>query len=128
METDNKRISIGNRNIIKDIEDGFMLLYPYLKIEFFKIDENTRTMRSSKIEPDTLLNSLANISENQRINISSNRTVAEVTHEFEHALGTIVKVSRKSGNVWVAISVTEGWTLASQNTEGRNISNEMGTL
>ena len=38
METDNKRISISNTNVIKDIEVAFMLLYPYLKIEFFKIE------------------------------------------------------------------------------------------
>jgi hypothetical protein len=40
-------------------------------------------------------------------------------------LGVIVQVSRKSGNVWNVISITEGWTLESQNSAGEFISSEM---
>jgi hypothetical protein len=34
-------------------------------------------------------------------------------------------VSRKSGNVWNMISVTDGWTLESQNSAGEFISSQM---
>jgi hypothetical protein len=125
MGTDKQTIPICNRNVVGDIESAFQLLYPYLRVEFFKLTQITATNRTIKIASDSSLHSLADIGENHCVNVGDHRTVAEVIKDFELALGTTVKMSRRSGNVWIAISLTDSWTLRSQNSAGRNLSDEM---
>lgn len=77
------------------------------------------------LDPWTSLKKVTNAELTYRIDINDRRTVAEISHEFEHKLGVIVQVSRKSGNVWNVISITEGWTLETQNSAAEFISSQM---
>lgn len=125
MQLNNKEILLLNDSSVMDIQDAFTNLYPFLKIDFFEIDRSAKTLKSVKIDPKTYLNQLANLKMQYTIDIHKNRTVSELSHALEHALGVIVQISRKSGNVWNMISVTDGWTLENQNTAGEFISSQM---
>ena len=125
MQLHNKEIWINNDSLLMDIQSAFTGCYPFLKIEFLETDAAAKTLKSCKIDPHTCLKKLANLSLNCKMNINNNRTVSEILHDFEHTLGVIVQVSRKSGNVWSTISVTDGWTLEAQNAAGKFISSEM---
>jgi hypothetical protein len=50
-------------------------------------------------------------------------------HEFEKAMestfGLHVQVFRKSGNVWLETSATDGWTLDEQNDEGHSLQQQL---
>lgn len=59
------------------------------------------------------------------MDFNEERTVAEVEKDFRELLGVQIKVCRKSGNVWNEITLTDNWTLKSQNTAGEFISTEM---
>lgn len=125
METKNKEIFINNESLVGDIQDAFSQRYPFLKIDFLQTDKGAKTLKSRKIDPATSLKQLANGVLATRMDINDRRTILEITHDFEHSLGVVVQVSRKCGNVWNVISITEGWTLESQNSAGEFISSEM---
>lgn len=125
MELKNKEILINNESLLVDIQEAFSARYPFLKIDFLETDATARNLKSTKIDPRTSVKKMTNAGSAYKIDINDRRTVAEISHEFEHKLGVIVQVSRKSGNVWNVISITEGWTLETQNSAGEFISSEM---
>ncbi|MDB5191002.1 MAG: hypothetical protein JWQ96_565 [Segetibacter sp.] len=127
MDTNNKEILIHNESLLKDIQGAFSARYPFLKIEFLQTDNTAKTLRSAKIDNSTALKQIANVGVPQKLDINSNRTVSDISHDLQHTLGVIVQVFRKSGNVWNVISVTEGWTLENQNSAGEFISSEMAS-
>ena len=125
METNNKEILLNKDRHLIDIQSVFTACYPFLKIEFIQIEKDVKSLRRTVIDPLTSLKQLTIFDAPIKIDINKNRTVSEVSLDFEKTLRVIVQVSRKSGNVWNTISVTDGWTLQSQNTAGEYISSEM---
>jgi hypothetical protein len=122
----NKEISISNDSLIKNIQHEFSACYPFLKIEFLLTGKKEKNGRSNLMDPSTSLKQLANINEH-KIDINGHRTVAEVSQDLQETLGVIVRMFRKSGNVWSTISISDSWTLQSQNVAGEYISSEMAT-
>ena len=125
METNNKEILLNKDRHLIDIQSVFTACYPFLRIEFIQIEKDVKSLRRTVIDPLTSLKQLTIFDAPIKIDINKNRTVSEVSLDFEKTLRVIVQVSRKSGNVWNTISVTDGWTLQSQNTAGEYISSEM---
>ncbi|MCW3106453.1 MAG: hypothetical protein JWQ09_959 [Segetibacter sp.] len=127
MNRDKKEIVLTNDSVLMDIQNAFTTLYPFLKIDFLQTCSPSRSVRSILMHPLTSLKQLKNINTSQKINIDINRTVAEMSSDLESALGLVVEVSRKSGNVWNVISLTDSWTLENQNAAGKFICSEMAS-
>ena len=125
METNNKEILINKDRHLIDIQTVFTACYPFLRIEFIQIEKDVKSLKRIVIDPLTSLKQLTILDAPIKIDINKNRTVSEVSNDFEKSLRAIVQVSRKSGNVWNMISVTDNWTLQSQNTAGEYICSEM---
>ncbi len=124
MEPETKEILISNDRQINDIQCEFSACYPFLKIEFLAAANKPKNGKVIFIKPQTLIKQFVNINP-CRININRDRTVAEVSHDMQNILGVPVQVLRKSGNVWSTISISDNWTLQSQNVAGEYISSEM---
>jgi hypothetical protein len=122
MERNKKEIVITNDSLLADIQDAFSAAYPFLMIEFFRNDKCPLTSRHVKIAPGTPLKDLMSLQAMQVINIGSQRTVSEVLRDCIGTLGLTAQICRKSGNVWNAVSLTDGWTLDRQNAAGEYIS------
>lgn len=120
----NRTIHISNNSLVKDIQSEFSTWYPFLKIEFLAKKINPKSSRMPSLEPHFQLKQLAEILPGE-IDINGNRTVEEVTNDIQDILPVLVQMSRKSGNVWNAISISHEWTLQSQNTAGEFISSQM---
>lgn len=125
MNSNKKEILITKDSILVDIQSAFTAFFPFLKIDFLQPNTLSKSSKNLTVHPHTALKSLSNINTPKKINIDNGRTVSEVCDDFKNALGFAVEVSRKSGNVWNVISVTEGWTLESQNAAGKFISSVM---
>lgn len=125
MDIKSREILINKDSLLMDIQCYFSALYPFLKVEFFESAHTTGMLKSTKIDPRTSIKKITKMGLMCSIDINNSRTVSELSHDFQHKLGVIVQVSRKSGNVWNAISLTEGWTLEDQNAAGEFISSEM---
>ena len=68
---------------------------------------------------------VSHVSQLIHIDVSDEQTIGALIKDFKHNSGTNIDVYRKSGNVWNMISLTESWTLKSQNNAGKFISCEM---
>lgn len=108
-----------------DVQRAFNLHYPFLRIEFSKKEDYFPNAKSRKVNPDNHINAIAELKAPTKVNVESTRTIAEIAREFADLLGVYIRVSRKSGNVWNVISLTDSWTLESQNKAGEFISTEM---
>lgn len=110
---------------ISEVQEEFSRQFPYLKIEFFK---NGQTQRDRY--PAHLIISRENLLKtawwkNKReglIDVLDNMTVAELENTFMDDYGLIVQVFRRSGNLWLETTMTDGWTLHQQNEHGKEIS------
>ncbi len=121
-------IVINSDSLIMDIQLQFNMLYPYLKIEFFK--NSNKTIPKTKVStasPQNKIKELTNLETTQKLNVGKTRTVAEIASDFYRQIGLSVRLFRKSGNIWSTISLTEGWTLENQNKAGEFISTEMNS-
>lgn len=125
MEASNREIIINHDSRIIDIQAAFASSFPFLKIDFYETDTHSKSMKSIKIDNNSYLRQLVNMGTSCTIDLNCNRTVSEISQDFLNVLGVIVQISRKSGTVWNVVSVTEGWTLKSQNTAGEFISSLM---
>lgn len=125
MEVQNEDIKIDEYMVLAELQEAFAHKYPFLKIDFFEADKATGATKLKELNPITRISSLPILTTDVVINVSSNRTVAEVTGEFLKKLGVGIQVSRKSGKVWNEITVTENWTLKTQNTAAEFVSSLM---
>jgi hypothetical protein len=110
-------VLIENGTRIGEIRKNFSRFYPYLKMEFFETMVANANVHKNKLGDDFQL-----VQKNPlTISVSKNRTIASIKKDFLEYANLIVKVLRKSGNVWVEISHTDHWPLEQQNSEGEQL-------
>lgn len=118
------KISIYGERLITDVQKQFASVYPFLKIEFFKSDNTLKSPEPKqkqiahnvklkeawgrkKAEGDLVVNDIM--------------TVLDLENTFMDRFGLTAQVFRRSGNIWLQTSFTDGWTLKQQNDHGRDI-------
>jgi len=116
-------IPINSSSQVSDIQRDFNLLFPFLKIEFFKQAHGYKepSPRRAKLPHYLFLGDLANHLP-RLIHLSETMTVQQLEKLFEDQLGLHGQVFRKSGNLWLETTITDGWTLKQQNDHGMEIS------
>jgi glycerol-3-phosphate O-acyltransferase len=108
---------------IKNIQNEINSLYPFLKVEFFKDQAASRKLnqKTQKLNPEEFICPADKASTEFDIDLSGNRTVAQVKEDFKVLFLLAPEVFRKSGNMWIETSLTDDWTLEQQNKEGESI-------
>jgi hypothetical protein len=116
-------IFINSKSQVSDIQRDFNGLFPYLKIELFKHKHGylEASPRQAKLPHYLYLSDLATQLPTQ-ISVPESMTVQELEKMFEEQLGLHLQVFRKSGNLWLETTMTDGWTLKQQNDHGMEIS------
>ncbi|QEC70074.1 hypothetical protein FRZ67_23235 [Panacibacter ginsenosidivorans] len=126
MTNQAREILITEDTLVSDIQEIFSSFYPFLKIEFSKLQSNSQSLQKSrKVLPQDSIKNITNAMMPVKLRIENKRTIAQVEDDCIQQLGLLVQISRKSGNVWNTISLTENWTLEEQNNAGKFISSEM---
>jgi len=114
------KIIISDNRRIHDIQDEFHNQFPFLKIEFFSrphrkgIGSAKRLMKSN----GKSIGECRSIHSTGEIQIEPAMTVSDLEQKFAELFGLSVQVFRKSANVWLETTVTDGWTLEEQNRQG----------
>ncbi|MBL7924623.1 MAG: hypothetical protein JNL88_10540 [Bacteroidia bacterium] len=121
------KLEIRDDRRLFEIQEDFNVLFPFLKIEFFKaphrigegsakilIYENSRYVRDCRVKH-----------QDGDLVISEKMTVNELEESFLREFGLSAQVFRKSGNVWLETSATDNWTLRQQNSEGAELSTQI---
>lgn len=118
-------IKIGDDTKFNEVQDKFAKVFPYLKVEFYKekYSENEVSTKD-RISSDKIISDQAKSFKQNKVDITSSQTVAELEKEFYEKFGITMQVSRKSGRIWIETSKTDDRTLESQNELGKTMSTD----
>ncbi len=118
------KLHIDQESRIRNIQNEFNEVYPFLKIEFFKdsFSKKKPSQKAEKINPGEKVKLVDRLTGHDKIDISKQRTVAQIEEDFKEFFGLKVELYRKSGNSWIETSLTDNWTLEQQNSEGEFLS------
>jgi hypothetical protein len=108
---------------LRALQQEFNNHFPYLKIEFFKLSaQGGRNRHLQPINLDRFLHEFQMSSTTPDLEINESLTVSELEKSIRKDYGISILVFRKSGSIWLETTATDGWTLGSQNSEGRELS------
>ncbi len=122
-------LTVNDHKLISAVQEEFNSFFPYLKIEFFRKphEKGEGSARKNMYDADTPVNKIISRKGTDTAPVPVNGSMK--VHEFEKSLktqfGLHVQVFRKSGNVWLETSATDGWTLDEQNAEGKSLQQQL---
>jgi len=115
----NMILQIAQHKTLNETQEEFNKAYPFLRIEFYRNTEPGFARRHLK---NSMLMVAAGLKKNGEMEITDGMTVGELENNFLQNFGLNVQLSRKSGNLWLETTMTDGWTLKQQNDHGRELS------
>ena len=116
------QIKILRTTMVYEIKRQFTSTYPFLKLEFLIPPQLPVGSRHPVIAPDnTRLRSIQPFLKEGAIVVNDMTTVGELESFFRNHL-LDVQVFRRSSNLWLETTMTDGWSLHKQNNHGKEIS------
>ncbi len=114
-------IYISEEATVRSIQEAFHNAYPCLKIGFYRQphESGRGSALAMTIPPDTPIEDIRMQHTFGWIDISEQRTAADLEHDFMHTFGLSVQVLRKSGDLWLETTRTDSRTLAQLNERGK---------
>lgn len=111
------KIYISEEDIIKNIQDKFHAIYPYLKLEFFGTPHNEYEGNADKdrLNKHTPLEDIRMIHTFGWLDISPDKTVVALEAELYKNFGLSAQVLRKGHHCWLQTIGTDNLTLEQQN-------------
>jgi len=118
------KIAINDRRKISAIQNDFNEMFPYLRLEFFSKPHEAGGASPKKMmkHPSKTLGECRTIHKSGSISITPRMTVSNLEQNFRDVYGLSVQVFRRSGKAWLETTVTDGWTLEEQNSQGEDLS------
>jgi len=115
------RLRFLRSKTILEIQEAFSQEFPFLKLEFYPQTVN-KGLKKHLLHGSSLADAGMK-KEEAFIEVNRNMTVAELENLLTKELGVDAQVSRKSGQLWLETTMTDGWTLDKQDTHGRELEN-----
>jgi len=114
-------IYISEEDILRNIQNRFREVYPYLKLECYLCphEEGEGSRDNERVSPDTPIEDIRLMHTFGWIDIGEHLTVAEVEREFYRYMGLAIQIFRKGRNGWLQTTRTDAMTLAEQNALGK---------
>lgn len=117
-------LMINGERLVKDIQLDFSVVYPYLKLEFFRKNglHKDQALKENQIKHDQQLRLAKGLDIHKGdLLIEDSMSVADLEKAFEDKFGLLAQVFRRSGNIWLETTITDRWSLKQQNRMGREI-------
>ena len=123
-EMNSLKITVASDSQIKDLQQDFNNRFPFLKIEFFKRDRNSKgeNAGSSPIPSHLRIKDISHDFKPGTVDVYEDMPIGELEEKFRDLFKLSVQVYRKSGGLWLETTKTDRWTLKEQNTHGMEIS------
>lgn len=116
------KLHISENRMIRELQDDFNRLYPYLKIDFYKSNAASTGYSGKKHLQNSISIKAAGVIKSGNLPLSDSMTVKELENIFSKEFGLYVQTSRKSGILWLETTITDKWTLKQQNDHGMELS------
>jgi len=115
-------LQLKKNKTVGDLQSEFNAVFPYLKIDFYKLVHGKPGLSIRQKLPQTaLLYTLENSQEGE-LEVPDTMTVGQLEKTFFDKFRMNIQVARKSGSVWLEPTITDGWTLKQQNEHGKELS------
>ena len=123
VSTFNMELQINSNRYLWEIQKDFSQQFGYLKIEFFSKPQLSEKPFTAKniFSNQRRISDLAKSSIDSTINIDERMSVSELERLFNDQFSLSVQVFRRSGNIWLETTMTDGWSLKQQNEHGKEI-------
>ncbi len=116
-------LQINDKITIKELQQQFSAVFPYLKLEFFDIPPTFNGLPKSHMYANhKTLGSCRKKHNVGAIEIAPGMAVQKLEETLWNEFGLSTEVFRKSGNLWIETTLSDSWTLKRQNDEGRTFS------
>ena len=118
-------LHISEDSLIKEVQEEFNRVYPFLKIEFFDKAHGYRQPSAGNFRFDPKQRIMEAGKKGFRkgdIELGDKMTVYELEKKLQDLFCLSAQVMRKSGNIWLETTMTDNWTLKEQNEHGKEIS------
>ncbi|WP_028787598.1 hypothetical protein [Terrimonas ferruginea] len=115
------RLRFLRSKTIHEIQEAFSQEFPFLKLEFYP-QTGSKGLKRHLMHGSSLADAGMK-KEEAFIDVNRYMTVAELENLLTKELGVDAQVSRKSGQLWLETTMTDGWTLDKQDTHGRELEN-----
>lgn len=112
---------ISDEKTLRDIQREFNEKFPYLKLEFYSVGHgpNEGSPEQLHLDPGQPIGSVRRVHETGDLSIHGHQKVSTLEQNFLDSFGLNVQVFRRSGNLWLQTTATDGWSLGEQNERGR---------
>lgn len=117
------KLTITGERSLQEVQQEFNAAYPYLKIEFFPPQHKKPSPSASKLQQALKIDEARKLRNSGFLTLNDALKVAELEKDLNETYGLNAQVFRKSGNIWLETTMTDGWTLKQQNDHGRELSN-----
>ena len=119
-------LEVDGLSKLSDISDPFSHYYPFLKIEFFKVDHNWHEISEMKnvISKTTSVSELTTLDLPVQIEVHFWNKTGTVEQMFKNKAGLNIQIFRKKNGNWIQTVGTDDLTLEEQNNIGRNDSED----
>ena len=113
-------MKISNNKKLKEIQNEFNKMFPFLKLEFYNEDQ----VAGEGSPPMQLLNNERTIGEvsskpiEEELDFDGQVKVKTLGQKFYELFGLNIQIFRKSGNMWLHTMSSDEWTLNQQNQKG----------
>ncbi len=109
-----------------ELKSLFSQYFPFLKWEFFyrPSGKNEGSSRRDLITTNPRVDQLNPNIKNGQLHFHSETTVHDLEALVWNQCGLVIQVFRKSGTIWLETTVTDQWTLAFQNEQGQELSEQ----
>ena len=110
------KVHIDDSKTIKEIQDEFISVFKYIKIEFFTKAHKTGESSTKKdlIEHSKKIGEIRTNHQEGDLVITKDMHVSDVENAFEEKFGIHAQIFRKQNNVWLLTTSTDDWTLEKQ--------------
>ena len=118
------QLRIATNRLISEVQEDFNSTFPFLKLEFFK----NKPAGTTDTEIPKIIPHHRRIADFQPdagegiIEINEKMKVRELETMLKDKYRLNAQVFRRSGNLWLQTTMTDGWTLENQNEHGMEIS------
>jgi len=111
-------MTVTKKKRLRELQEDFQQQFPFLKIEFYSVfhKNGEGSDKKKKLDSGLTVGEVCKSSDGEKsLTINGSMKVSEFEKIFKDTFGLSVQVFRKSNNLWLQTTITDGWSLSKQN-------------
>jgi hypothetical protein len=113
-------MKIDHRTKLSEIQEAFSKVFPHLRLAFYKTPHSAgeATSDREKLDPSNAIGDVSTNLGSQHLSFDGMQSIHAFESMLATDLGLYAQVFRRSGNLWLQTTATDGWALDEANRKG----------